>query len=141
MVNRIEIDGVDKTGKDLIVGYVDRLSKRRYVVHARGLLSMVTYNEIYERGYDFTQEIENNKDTLIVYLEADEKDLEIRHKLSNEPKIDIGRDLKAFRENVERLKDKGLQIMEFSTSCHTPFEIALDILDYVESHNTKIGGN
>lgn len=134
MINRIEIDGVDKVGKDLIAGYVDRLGNRRYVVHARGLLSMISYNEIYERNYDYSQEIANNKDTLIVHIMADEKDLEIRHKLSNEPKIDIRRDLIVFQKNADYLKEKGLQVMEFDSTCHTPFEIALDILDYVEAN-------
>ena len=132
MINRIEIDGIDKTGKDLLCGYIDRLSNRRYVVHSRGLLSMIAYNQIYNRGYDYSQEIENNKDTLIIMLTAELEDLEVRHKLSNEPKIDIERDRIVFNNLAWELKDKGLQVLVYNTSNKTPYNIAKEVLQYLK---------
>lgn len=133
MISRIEIEGVDKTGKDLIVGYVDRLSNRRYVVNARGLLSMMVYSDIYGRNYDYSKELEDNKNTLVVYLKADIEDLQIRHKLSNEPKIDIERDMKVFDDYIEVFENKGMKVLKFNTSVQTPYSVAKAILDYIKS--------
>ena len=132
MVTRIEIEGVDKTGKDLIAGYIDRLSNRRYVVHARGLLSMMVYSDIYDRHYDYSKELEDNKNTLVVYLTANIEDLQIRHKLANEPKIEIARDMKVFNDYLEVFKNKGIRTLEYNTSIMTPYQIAKDILEYID---------
>lgn len=136
MISRIEIEGVDKTGKDLLAGYIDRLSNRRYVVNARGLLSMMVYSDIYNRNYDYQKELEDNKNTLVVYLKADIEDLQIRHKLSNEPKIDIERDMKVFDDYVEVFLEKGIRVLTFDTSKETPYSIAKAVLEYI-----AIGGN
>lgn len=137
MINRIEIDGLDKTGKDLIAGYVDRLSNRRYVVHSRGLLSMVAYNDRYGRGYNYEQEMSNNYDTLFVYLCAEKEDLEIRHKLSNEPPIDMDKDMLAFVQTVREFQKHNLKVLSFNTSAITPYEVAKRIIEYVEKENRK----
>lgn len=136
MISRIEIEGVDKTGKDLLAGYIDRLSNRRYVVNARGLLSMMVYSDIYNRNYDYQKELEDNKNTLVIYLKADIEDLQIRHKLSNEPKIDIERDMKVFDDYVEVFLEKGIRVLTFDTSKETPYSIAKAVLEYI-----AIGGN
>lgn len=134
MICGIEIDGVDKTGKDLISSYVDKMSNHRYVVGPRGILSMITYNEIYNRGYDYTKELEHSRNNLIVYLYAEKEDLEIRHKLSREPKIDIERDLLMFGSKAKELDDKGFNVLYFNTSKSTPYVIAKQILEYMEEH-------
>lgn len=136
MISRIEIEGVDKVGKDLLAGYIDRLSNRRYVVNARGLLSMMVYSDIYNRNYDYQKELEDNKNTLVIYLKADIEDLQIRHKLSNEPKIDIERDMKVFDDYVEVFLEKGIRVLTFDTSKETPYSIAKAVLEYI-----AIGGN
>lgn len=136
MISRIEIEGVDKVGKDLLAGYIDRLSNRRYVVNARGLLSMMVYSDIYNRNYDYQKELEDNKNTLVIYLKADIEDLQIRHKLSNEPKIDIERDIKVFDNYVEVFLEKGIRVLTFDTSKETPYSIAKAVLKYI-----AIGGN
>lgn len=132
MVSRIDIEGVDKTGKDLIASYIDRLSNRRYVVNARGLLSMMVYSDIYNRNYDYSRELEDNKNTLVVYLKAEIEDLEIRHKLSNEPKIDIERDIKVFDDYTEVFEKAGIKVLRFNTSDETPYSIAKKVLDYID---------
>lgn len=137
MITRIEIEGVDKTGKDLLAGYIDRLSNRRYIVHARGLLSMMVYSDIYDRGYDYSKELEDSKNVLVIYLSANKEDLEIRHKLSNEPKIDIERDMKVFEDYVKVLKEKGIEVYTYNTSYHTPYEIAKKVITYLEEENEK----
>lgn len=133
MVSRIEIEGIDKVGKDLIAGYIDRLSNRRYVVNARGLLSMMVYSDIYDRNYDYSKELEDNKNTLVVYLKADIEDLQIRHKLSNEPKVDIERDMRVFDDYVEAFERKGIKVLKFDTSKQTPYMVAKEVLDYINS--------
>ena len=45
----IQIDGIDKTGKDLILQYVTRLSNHKYVIQSRGLISQIAYSKIYNR--------------------------------------------------------------------------------------------
>ena len=137
MISRIEIEGVDKTGKDLIAGYIDRLSNRRYVVNARGLLSMMVYSDIYNRGYNYENELKDNKNTLVVYLTAEKEDLEIRHKLSNEPKIDIERDLKVFEDYAEVFEKAGITVLKCNTSHMTPYNVAKFVLSYIKSEEEK----
>lgn len=137
MISRIEIEGVDKTGKDLIAGYIDRLSNRRYVINARGLLSMMVYSDIYNRGYNYENELKDNKNTLVVYLTAEKEDLEIRHKLSNEPKIDIDRDLRVFEDYAEVFEKAGITVLKCNTSHMTPYNVAKFVLSFIESEEKK----
>ena len=92
MIARVEIEGIDRAGKDTLVGYLDYMSNRQIPICSRGLLSTLAYNTIYSRFMSDKREkemIKCNKETLIILLYADVEDLEIRYKMSNEQMINM----------------------------------------------------
>lgn len=125
----IQIDGVDKTGKDLILNYVNELSNHKYVIQSRGLISQIAYSKKFKRHYKYS--FDDYKNTLFIYLVADPKDLQIRHRLTNEPRIDILSDIELF-DNVVNEYSKKYSIFKFNTSIETPYEIALEIIKLAE---------
>lgn len=133
MINRrITVDGVDKTGKDLLVKYIVQLSNHKYVIQARGIISQIAYSKIYGRNYEY--DLEPYKNDIIIYLVGDLEDLKIRHKITNEPKIDIERDIEIFNQTAKDLHHKGLTILRVNTSKFTPYEIAKNIVKYLEEN-------
>lgn len=128
--NRITIDGVDKTGKDLLVKYIVHLSNHKYVIQSRGIISQIAYSKIYGRDYEYN--LTPYKNDIIFYLTGSIKDLEIRHKITNEPKIDIAKDMIVFNETATELYKKGLKVIKVDTSHHTPYENAKLIVKYLE---------
>lgn len=125
----IQIDGVDKTGKDLILNYVNELSNHKYVIQSRGLISQIAYSKKFKRQYKYS--FDDYKNTLFIYLVADPKDLQIRHHLTNEPRIDILSDIELF-DRVVNEYSKKYSIFKFNTSIETPYEIALEIIKLAE---------
>lgn len=123
----IQIDGVDKTGKDLILKYVVMLSNHKYVIQSRGLLSQMAYSKIYDRPYSYS--FEDYPNTLFIYLTGELEDLTIRHKLTDEPKINIEKDMQAFEEIVSTNKNL---VHTFNTSKETPYNIAKQIIALAE---------
>ena len=132
MISRIEIEGVDKTGKDTVLKYIEQMTNYKYVLHARGFVSQIVYSKIYNRNYDYTKVANDNTNTLVEYLTSNKADLEIRHKISKEPKIDINRDIEVFDNVIANLSNSGFKILVFNTSYITPYKIALAVLDFLE---------
>lgn len=133
---RVQIDGVDKTGKDMLVKYITRMSNHKYVIQARGLVSQIAYSKIYGRNYEY--DLRDYKNDVIILLTGDIEDLKIRHKITNEPKIDIERDLKVFGEVAEDLSKKGLTVYQANTSHLTPYEVAQKVIEAVEKKERKL---
>ena len=129
--NRITIDGVDKTGKDLLLQYVVRLSNHKYVIQARGILTQIAYSKIYGRPYKY--DLKLYKEDIIFYLTGDLEDLQVRHKITNEPKIDIERDMKVFDETAHKLADNGITVVKVDTTHNTQYENAKAIIKYLEN--------
>lgn len=133
---RVQIDGVDKTGKDMLVKYITRMSNHKYVIQARGIVSQIAYSKIYGRDYEY--DLDNYENDVIVLLTGDIEDLKIRHKITNEPKIDIERDLKVFGEVAEELSKRGLTVYQANTSHLTPYEVAEKVIAAVEKKERKL---
>ena len=132
MYTRIDIEGVDKTGKDTICQYVNILSNYKYIINTRGILSQIVYDELYNRDNDYDRCIYDNDHTLIVYLTGKVEDLDVRFKLTKEPRIPIQTHLDVFNKVRNRLRDSGIKVLEYDTSEYTPYTIAKDIIDFME---------
>ena len=132
MYNRIEIEGVDKTGKDTICQYINILSNYKYIISTRGILSQLVYNDLYNRNYDYDRHIYDSDHTLIVYLTAKVEDLETRFAITKEPRIPIQTHLDTFNKYRNVLTDKHIKILEYDTSEYTPYTIAKDVIDFME---------
>lgn len=134
-INKIIVEGTDKTGKDLIVKYINELSNFKYEVHSRGVISNEVYDILYEReGYERVLD----KDTMYVLLDAEKEDLDIRFKITNEPEIkNLNTHRLLFKTVFSRMMidNKHIYHLEFNTSKITPYMIAKKILKTVEEIN------
>lgn len=139
-ISRIEIDGVDKCGKNTLVQYISLMSNFKYIIYDRGILSQLVYNDLYNRQIDYTDILKDNSNTLVIHLWGEIRDLEIRHKITNEPKINIMEHRNKFMEKQKILLDNGIFTFNYNTSKMTPYQIAEDILyilNYIEEENRK----
>lgn len=128
MIRTIILEGVDRTGKDSIRHEIVKQSNGRIVVMCRSYISQIVYSRIYNRNIneqEYFNLIEETKKLGYEYyvLEADLNVLYERFKQTNEPMIDIERDLNAFRKIA-----KELNIKLIDTSIKTPVELAKEIL-------------
>lgn len=131
----IEIEGIDKTGKNLLQEYIVKLSNYKYIVHPRGILSALMYSNKYQRNYDY----EFNYKPIIVYLDVDEPDRQIRCEINNEPAISALMDRLLFEQSLEQLQQEGYTILKYNTSVMTPYAIAKDVISKIENKDDTKG--
>ena len=132
-IDQVVIEGVDKTGKDSIMKYIDTLGKHKYALYQRGHISNVVYARIFDREeHKYTL----NPHSLYVLLTADPEDLDIRFKLTNEPYTDIKRDLNMFDKVFKEMTaEAGVHTLIINTTDITLYNAAKLILDTCESLN------
>lgn len=131
----IEIEGIDKTGKNLLQEYIVKLSNYKYIVHPRGILSALVYSNKYQRNYDY----EFDYKPIIVYLDVDEPDRQIRCEINNEPAISALMDRILFEQSLEQLQQEGYTILKYNTSVMTPYAIAKDVISKIENKDDMKG--
>lgn len=129
----IEIEGVDKAGKDTILSYIAILSNYKYTMNARGILSQLVYNEKFSRNYNYQLSYK----PLIIFLDLNETDHMVRCKLTHEPKIDYSSDRDLFLKYLDILKNKNIEVWEYNTSDMTAYTIASDIVKRLENLNIQ----
>lgn len=141
-VFNIELDGIDKCGKDSIRPYVFYLEPGKYLCRARGLISQIAYAKLYRRDIEWDS-ADYAKNTLFVLLEVDKQDWEIRCKLTNEPNTGFTYEemTQAFKLALYELKERfdvpENQILVFNTSEYTPYTIADKIKTHLEYLNNQ----
>ena len=142
-VFNIELDGIDKCGKDSVRPYVFYLEPGKYLCRARGLISQIAYAKLYKRNIEWDG-ADYAKNTLFVLLEVNKQDWEIRCKLTNEPSMDFTYEemTQAFKLALYELKERFNvpedRILVFNTSEHTSYTIASIIttrLEYLNNQN------
>lgn len=141
-VFNIELDGIDKCGKDSVRPYVFYLEPGKYLCRARGLISQITYAKLYKRNIEWDG-ADYAKNTLFVLLEVDKQDWEIRCKLTNEPNTGFTYEemTQAFKLALYELKERfdvpENHILVFNTSEYTPYAIADEIKTHLEYLNNQ----
>ena len=130
--NTIYLDGIDKSGKDLIAEYIVLLSKYRYIVNCRGIMSVLAYSEIFDRDYQY--DISDQSTIVNVLLEVNKDDWLIRCKLSNETLIDFEKHTAAFRNAYYAIENVS-NCMIVNTSLSSPYLIAKEIVNYANRLN------
>lgn len=128
MIRTIIFEGVDRTGKDSIRHEIVKQSNGQIVVMCRSYISQIVYSRIYGRNIneqEYFDLINKTKEIGYEYyiLEANLSVLLDRFKKTNEPMIDIERDLMAFKQIA-----KELNIKLIDTSTKTPIELAKEII-------------
>lgn len=141
-VFNIELDGIDKCGKDSVRPYVFYLEPGKYLCRARGLISQIAYAKLYKRDIDWDA-IDYAKNTLFVLLEVNKQDWEIRCKLTNEPNTGFTYEemTQAFKlalyEVKERFNVPKNQILMFNTSANTAYAIAKEVTTHLKYLNNR----
>lgn len=135
MYTNICIEGIDKSGKNIVAEYIKRLSCHKYTVFDRGVMSEVTYSEMFGRNQTF--DLEPYKRFIFVSLLVDKEDWEIRCKMTNEPKIDYNENAAAFKKTATWFKNNGYFVLEFNTSKKTPYKIATEVIQFMEELNKE----
>ena len=127
----IEIEGIDKTGKDTLHYYLSAISGHQYNINTRGILSQLVYNDKFFRKklYCLTAL------PIIVYLTVDDADFNIRCHLTNEPYINKHTDEQLFEAYLKELESMGAYVFRYNTTDITPYRIAEDV------HNKLINFN
>ena len=132
-IDTIILEGVDKTGKDTLVQYIDKICNHKYAVYQRGNISNNAYAKIFNRKiYNYNM----YHNVLYVLLTADIEDLKIRFKITNEPNIDIKTHLEVFEDTFTEMT-KGCYTVKYNTSELTPYKIAKSIVDLVDNINEQ----
>jgi hypothetical protein len=138
----IFFEGVDKSGKDLVMQYFNKLTDYKYTCVSRGPLSAVVYANRYQRESESTLTEITDFDT-IVYLDVEQDDLIIRHEICNEPEIDTLADKAMFAVAIDELTLMKRNIIIINTSYETPYNIARTLKDVfergVEEHAKEFG--
>lgn len=141
-VFNIELDGIDKCGKDSVRPYVFYLEPGKYLCRARGLISQIAYAKLYKRNIEWDG-ANYAKNTLFVLLEVNKHDWEIRCKLTNEPNTGFTYKemTQAFKLALYELKERfdvpENHILVFNTSEYTPYAIADEIKTHLEYLNNQ----
>jgi len=133
----IEIDGVDRVGKNTLAPYLTFLSNYRFAIKPRGLLTQLVYSKKFNRlhKYDYTSYKEH---TIIVLLYADEEDLKERFWNTNEKNIDIKHDMQMFNDAANELIINNFKVLKYNTSHITHYDIAKDILSNADNWESQL---
>lgn len=137
----IEIDGIDKTGKDSIKPYIFYLEPGKFLTRSRGLISQVAFAKLYNREFDWDA-LEYTKNTLFVLLTVDELDWSIRCKITNEPDTGFTFEqmqtafMHAYVDVKDRFNVPDEQMLIINTTEHTPYVIASAIRNRLNELNT-----
>lgn len=127
----IEIDGPDKTGKDLICRYLCELGGWRFSINVRGIMSQLVYAKKFNRELEY--DMSNfSKNKILILLQAEPEDIVIRCKMTNEQLYDTVADRNLFNEVAEELRKK-YYVLTYNTSYHTPYEIAQNIIEKINN--------
>lgn len=133
----IEIDGIDRVGKNTLAPYLTFLSNYRFAIKPRGLLTQLVYSKKFNRShtYEYTSYKEH---TVIVLLYADEEDLKERFWNTNEKTIDMTYDMKMFNDAANELIANKFKVLKYNTSHITHYDIAKDILSNVDKWESQL---
>lgn len=136
----IEIDGPDKTGKDLLCRYLCEMSGWRFSINVRGLISQLVYAKKFGRDFEYdTSNFSKNK--VLILLTGEPEDISVRCKATHEPSYNIEGDLELFREAAKKAKETNI-VVEYNTSYFAPYTIAQSVLNLInqleENENGKV---
>lgn len=134
------LEGIDKTCKDLIMAITMKLTNFKYSYISRGLISMLVYQDIYNRQtYEYSEKALEH--IMFVYLTADKDDWLCRCAISTEKTVDYEKNVKVFNDTIAQLRQKHgakFQCIEFNTSKMSVYDIAKQIVKNIEKLNKEV---
>lgn len=128
----IEIEGHDKNGKDTIAKYIEQLGNYAYNINVRGILTQLVYNDKFNRNnvYKIVHK------PIIILLQTDPKDVEIRCRMTKEPKINVVKDTEVYDKYAKYLEEEDLAIVwRYNTSVFTPYQLGSILVERLKDIN------
>ena len=125
----IEIEGIDRSGKDTLALILYKLGNYKYNIRVRGMISQLVYNDKFARGYNFKFDYT----PIIVYLTVSEEEYWNRCINTNEPLMDTSIDRALFDQYINEAKNKGMIVLEYDTSNRSSEDIAKDIIEKLQT--------
>lgn len=135
-VSTVSLDGLDKSGKSTLLKYLARMCNFTWNILDRGVITNLVWNKI--QGRDIEYDLEMWKSTVFVRLNVDKADWEIRCRIHNEPPMPDSYEkmTKAYDDMFAWFKSHGFYVLEFNTSKMTQYQIATEIIEYVDELNS-----
>ena len=121
----IEIEGMDKTGKDTLAKYLGLMANYAYTINVRGILTQLVYNDKFGRNNMYALPYR----PFIVFLDVDNVDHAVRCVAAGEPKININKDREVYYKYIKKFKELGITVLTYNTSEMTPYMIAKDVIE------------
>ena len=123
----IEIEGMDRTGKDTLSKYIGLMANYAYTINVRGILTQIVYNDKFNRNNTYALPYK----PFIVFLDVNNVDHAVRCSMSKEPKINIDKDREVYYKYIDKLKSIGINVLIYNTSEMTPYQIAKDVIEHL----------
>lgn len=134
----IFVEGIDKSGKDTIVQYINEYTGFQHYVSARGPMSVMAYGKKFNRKVDDFKYLEKIRDEVfILHLTVDKSDFNIRCKITNEPHTNYEQDVELFDDAYIYFDSLGFRILRVNTSQFTPQQIAETVREIVRRPHEK----
>lgn len=129
----LEIEGMDRAGKDTLAEYIKYLGNYAYTINVRGILTQIVYNDKFDRNNVYALPYK----PFIVFLDVNNTDHAIRCKTTDEAKINVDKDREAFYEYINELRKYGITVLTYNTSETTMINIAKDVIKHLEKVDIK----
>ena len=123
----IEIEGMDRAGKDTLADYIKFLGNYAYTINVRGILTQIVYNDKFDRNNTYMLPYK----PFVVFLDVNNTDQAIRAKKTDEAKTNVNKDREAFYIYAEELKKHGITVLTYNTSDITMMNIAKDVMKHL----------
>lgn len=130
------LEGTDRSGKDSIWEEIDKQTRYSHYVQDRGPVGFLAYDLIYGKG---EQSIEDHKEdieawakhdnTLIIYLEASDQELERRCINTNHEALDFYKHKSAYEASLTYARAFGFEIHRVDTTGRKPKDVVKQLID------------
>lgn len=129
----IEIEGMDKTGKNTLAEYLGLMANYAYTINVRGILTQLVYNDKFGRNNTYALPYR----PFIVFLDVDNVDHAVRCVAAGEPKININKDRDVYYKYIKKFKELSITVLTYNTSEMTPYMIAKDVIEQLSKIDIK----
>ena len=129
----IEIEGMDKTGKDTLAKYLGLMANYAYTINVRGILTQLVYNDKFGRNNTYALPYK----PFVIFLDVDNTDHAVRCVAAGEPKININKDREVYYKYIKKFRELGITVFTYNTSEMTPYMIAKDVIEQLSKINVN----
>lgn len=132
-----EIDGVDSSGKSILIGYIQKKYNYYYHTSDRGILSNLVFGEKYRNEldgerYDLSYYTDKDHPIIIFFLyDSNIEDLMLRRSITRDTLTSkytyeqTEEELALYMKWVKYLRDKGVHVVAFDISKMSYYDMAV----------------